>query len=65
MSLITEAKKFFLTRLREGISYKTKQVLSQGSYYKDEIILMGSYRSNPCKHPMRLVSVLWEPGIGI
>ena len=57
--LLTEAKKFFLTRFRAGTSYKTKQVLSQGSHYKDEIITMGNYRSNPCKHPVRLVSVLW------
>ena len=57
--LLTEAKKFFLTRFRAGTSYQTKQVLSQGSHYKDEIIIMGAYRSNPCKHPVRLVSVLW------
>jgi hypothetical protein len=57
--LLAEAKKFFLTRFRAGTSYQTKQVLSQGSHYKDEIIIMGNYRSNPCKHPVRLVSVLW------
>lgn len=57
--LLAEAKKFFLTRFRAGTSYQTKQVLSQGSHYKDEIITMGNYRSNPCKHPVRLVSVLW------
>jgi hypothetical protein len=56
---LTEAKKFFLTRLRESTSYEVKQVLSQGNYYKDEIIMMGKYRSNPCKYPVRLVSVLW------
>jgi len=37
--LLTEAKKFFLTRFRAGTSYKTKQVLSQGSHYRDEIIV--------------------------
>jgi hypothetical protein len=25
----------------------------------DEIIDMGQYRSNPCRHPVRMVSVLW------
>ena len=25
----------------------------------NEIIQMGLYRSNPCQHPVRLVSVLW------
>jgi hypothetical protein len=36
------------------------QVLSQGAYYRDEIIQVGLYRSNPCKHPLRMVSVLWH-----
>ncbi len=55
----TEEKKFFLTRMREKTSYKVKRVLSQGTYYKDEIIELGKYRSNPCHYPVRLVSVLW------
>jgi hypothetical protein len=55
----TDAKKFFLTRLREKTSYQVVKVLSYGSFYRDEIIDMGLYRSNPCKHQLRLVSVLW------
>jgi hypothetical protein len=56
---LTEAKKFFLTRLKANTSYQVKRVLSQGTYYKDEIIKMGNYRSTISKHPVRLVSVLW------
>src|SRR5207245_3454830 len=55
----TDAKKFFLTRLREKTSYQVVKVLSYGALYRDEIIDMGLYRSNPCKHQLRLVSVLW------
>lgn len=29
------------------------------SKYRDEIIELGQYRSNPCQYPLRLVSVLW------
>lgn len=56
---LTQARKFFLTRLRAATSYEVKKVLSRGTYYKDEIIKMGKYRSNRCEHQVRLVSVLW------
>jgi hypothetical protein len=56
---LTNAGKFFLTRAREKTSIRVQKVLSQGTYYKDEIVFLGTYRSNPCQHPVRLVSVLW------
>ena len=56
----TDQQKFFVTRMRAKIAYRTVQVLSQGPYYRDEIIQVGQYRSNPCKHPLRMVSVLWQ-----
>jgi hypothetical protein len=56
----TEASKWFVTRLRQKTAYKTVRVLSEGSHYRDEIIDMGLYRSNPCNHPVRLVSVRWS-----
>jgi len=34
---------------------KVTRCLSQGIYYRDEIIQMGQYRSHPCQHPVRLV----------
>lgn len=55
----TEANKYFVTRLREKTSYKVTRVLSEGALYRDEIISLGQYRSNPCRHEVRLVSVLW------
>ena len=35
-------------------------MLSQGARYRDEIIAMGQYHTNPCEHPVRLVSVRWN-----
>lgn len=55
----TATSKYFVTRQREKTAFKVKQVLSAGSHYRDEIIKMGAYRSNPCQYPVRMVSVLW------
>jgi hypothetical protein len=56
----TRTKRFFVTRLRGKIAYRTVRELSHGPYYRDEIIEMGQYRSHPCQYPVRLVSVLWQ-----
>src|SRR5262245_36092110 len=56
----TEQHKSFVTRLRHQTAYRTTQVLSHSPYYRDELITVGLYRSNPCRHPLRLVSVLWH-----
>ncbi len=56
----TTTQRFFVTRMREKIAYRPVQVLSQGPYYRDEIIQVGLYRSHPCLHPLRMVSVLWQ-----
>jgi IS4 transposase len=32
---------------------------AQGAFYRDEIIDLGQYCSNPCQYSLRLVSVLW------
>jgi Transposase DDE domain len=56
----TNGQRFFVTRMREKTAYRTVQVLSQGVQYRDEIIQVGQYRSNPCTHPLRMVSVLWQ-----
>jgi hypothetical protein len=55
----TASHKFFVTRMREKIAYRTVRELSSGPYYRDEIIQMGQHRSHPCREPVRLVSVLW------
>ncbi len=56
---LTDERKFFVTRLREKTAYKVVEVLSEGQYYRDEIVECGVYRSNPCRHKLRIVSVLW------
>jgi len=55
----TDSGKFFVTRLRQKTADQVVRTLSSGTLYKDEIIKMGLYRSNPCHHEVRLVSVLW------
>lgn len=55
----TDADKFFITRMRKKTGQTVTATLSSGTFYKDEIIKMGKYRSNPCNHEVRLVSVLW------
>lgn len=55
----TTANKFFITRLREKTAYNVVRCLSSSQFYRDEIISMGEYRSNPCHQKVRLVSVLW------
>ena len=56
----TEQRKYFVSRFRQNTAYRTTHVLSHGPYYRDELIAVGLYRSNPCRHPLRLVSVLWH-----
>lgn len=52
--------KFFVTRMRAKTAYKVVKVLAQGQHYRDQIIELGQYRSNPCRHRLRLVEVLWD-----
>lgn len=56
---LTNAGKYVLTRQKSKVKYQVVRVLSSGSHYKDEIIQMGLHHTNPCRHPMRQVSVLW------
>jgi hypothetical protein len=56
----TGSQKFFVTRMREKTAYRTVQVLSGSPYYRDELLHVGQYRSNPCTYPLRMVSVLWQ-----
>lgn len=56
----TDQQKSFVTRLRQKTASRTTQVLSHSPYYRDELIAVGLYRSNPCRHPLRLVSVFWQ-----
>ena len=56
----TDQQKFFVTRLRQKTAYRLTRVLSHGPYYRDELIEVGLHHSHPCRHPLRLVSVLWR-----
>jgi len=55
----TQSHRYFVTRQREKTAYTRQRLLAQGERYRDEIIEMGQYRSNPCHYPVRMVSVLW------
>ena len=56
----TEQQKYFVTRQRQKTAYRVTQVLSHTPYYRDELIEVGLPHSHPCRHPLRLVSVLWR-----
>ena len=56
----TEQGKYFVTRLREKTSYKEVEVISRGQYYRDRIVKMGVYRSNPMNNMVRLVEACWD-----
>jgi IS4 transposase len=56
----TASDRFFVTRMREKTAYRTVQELRRSPHDRDEIIQVGQYRSNPCQHPLRMVSVLWQ-----
>jgi len=55
----TDQGKYFVTRMRQKTAYRVVETLSEGPYYKDQIIQVGKYRSSPCKHRLRMVSILW------
>jgi hypothetical protein len=54
---LTEAGQWFVTRLRAKTSYTVEQVLSTGPSVRDRMVHLGRYRSNPSRHPVRLVEV--------
>ena len=56
----TDQQKFFVSRLRQNTASRVTPVLSHTPYYRDELIEVGLHHSHPCRHPLRLVSVLWR-----
>jgi Transposase DDE domain len=56
---LTEAGKYFVTRLRAKTAYQVVAVLGASAHWRDEVLALGAYRSNPCRHRVRRVSVLW------
>jgi hypothetical protein len=59
---LSDQKKYFVTRMREKTSYEVVEVVTEGSHFRDEIVRLGKYRSNPCHTRVRMVSVLWAGG---
>jgi hypothetical protein len=56
----TASHRFFVTRMREKTAYRTVRGRSRGPASRAESIHVGQYRSPPCRHPLRMVSVLWQ-----
>ena len=54
---LTEQGLAFVTRARAATAFRVKEVLFETPLVRDRIITLGVYRSNPCKHPVRLVEV--------
>ncbi len=54
---LTEAGVFFLTRLREKSAFTLLRSLGSGPGWRDTLLQLGVYRSNPCRHPLRLVEI--------
>jgi hypothetical protein len=47
----------FITRTRSDACFQVRQVLQDTSGLRDRIIQFGQFRSNPCRHPVRLVEL--------
>lgn len=54
---LTEHGDWCLTRARALTAFPVQQVLAETPSVRDRIIRLGQYRSNPCRHPVRLVEV--------
>lgn len=54
---LTEKGCFFVTRLRQKTSFTVEEVLLERRYVRDRVVKLGTYRSNPSKHRVRLVEV--------
>ncbi len=48
---------WFVTRLREKTSYTVLRTLVNRPHVRDQIVMLGNYRSNPSTYPVRLIEV--------
>jgi len=55
---LTEGGRWFVTRARALAAFRVERVLLDTPLVRDRVIRLGVYRSNPCRHPVRLVEVL-------
>lgn len=54
---LTEGGSWFVSRLREKTSFTVQQVLLERPQARDQIVLLGKYRANPSRYPVRLIEV--------
>jgi len=54
---LTDHALAFITRARRHAAFEVVEVLRASQNVRDRIVRLGLYRSNPCKHPARLVEV--------
>lgn len=54
---LTEAGSWFITRMRSKVRFRGVQVLLNRPHVRDRIVQLGRYRSNPSRHPVRLIEV--------
>jgi hypothetical protein len=47
----------FVTRARSLAAYSVERTVHQSPRVRDRVVRLGRYRSNPCRHPVRLVEV--------
>jgi len=52
----------FITRARTDATYAVTQVLEETDTIHDRLIQFGQFRSNPCRHPVRLVEIQTAQG---
>lgn len=54
---LTQTRRWFVTRARSLAALEVERVLLESPTARDRIVRLGRYRSNPCRHPVRLVEV--------
>ena len=57
---LTERHSYFISRLKDKITYKTIYTLAENSNYRDRVVYLGKYRSDQGAYPVRLVEILIE-----
>jgi hypothetical protein len=59
---LSAANQWFVTRLRAKTSFTVERVLWEQPQVRDRIVHLGVYRSNPSRHPVRLIEVYVRGG---
>ena len=54
---LTEHEHGFVTRARSLTALTGERVLTETPTLRDRMVRLGRYRSNPCRHPVRLIEV--------